>query len=177
MAHVVVESATAQGPGPPGAPLASLDHATAPATAPATLRRLGPDQWRAIVPATFLVLVAVMQVVVTRDGALVPWKGGGFGMFSATDGASFRRTRIVVERDGRSETVDVPASLEAVELRARLFPSDRLLRALAAGVIEREQRHATPVDGVTAEVWRTRFAPDRLTPVEESVRSLVHRAR
>ena len=143
----------------------------------ASLRQLGTDRWRSLAPAVLLLVVALHQVAETRSGVLVPWKGGGFGMFAATDGAAFRRTRLVVERDGRSEEVELSPSLDVPEMKARLFPSTVRLRRLAEAVAEREQRRGEPVDAVTVEVWRTLFGPDSLQPVEEPVRALAHRAR
>ena len=145
--------------------------------ATSTRVNLGVDRWRALLPAALLLVVAATQGAVTRDGVLVPWKGGGFGMFAATDGASFRRTRIVVERDGRSEETDVSPSLDALELKARLFPSPVRLERLAQAVVTREQRRDQPIDAVTVQVLRTVFGPDWLEPVEEVVRALEHRVR
>jgi hypothetical protein len=139
------------------------------------VRRTFRERWRSWLPAALLVAVAVTQPLLVRTAHLVPWKGGGFGMFAATDGAAFRRVRLFVEREQRFEEVELSTSLETLELRARLFPSDHRLRALALAVAARERRREQPVTSVRLEVWRTTFAAPGLDPAEESIRSLVHR--
>jgi hypothetical protein len=131
--------------------------------------------WRWGLPPALLVLVAVTQPLLVHRAHLVPWKGGGFGMFAATDGAATRRVRLFVERERRFEEVELSPSLEGLELRARLFPSDRRLRALALALAAREHRRGQPVTSVRLEVWRTTFAAPGLEPVEEPLRHLVHR--
>jgi hypothetical protein len=123
-----------------------------------------------------LLAIALLQGVLVHTSALSAWKGGGFGMFATTDGAAFRRTRLYVERDGRREEVESSPSLEPAEMRARLFPSDHRLRAVAERLIARETRRGQAVDLVRVEVWRTTF-DEALQPVEEPVRSLEYRAR
>jgi len=142
----------------------------------ATLRAVG-DRWRWVLPPALLVAVAITQPVLVHRAHLTPWKGGGFGMFAATDGAAFRRVRMVVERDGRAEETESSPSLDRLELQARLLPSDHRLRLLAIALAAREQRRGRPVTSVRLEVWRTTFAEADLQPVEELVGSLVHRVR
>ena len=139
------------------------------------VRRTVRERWRWWLPAALLVLVAITQPFLVRSAHLVPWKGGGFGMFAVTDGAAFRRVRVFVERGERFEEVELSPSLETLELRARLFPSDHRLRALALAVAARERRREQPVTSVRLEVWRTTFAAPGLDPAEERIRSLVHR--
>ena len=148
-----------------------------PPVTPASIRRPSAGRWRSWLPLALLSAVALTQVTLVRTSALSPWKGGGFGMFAATDGAAARRTRLVVERDGRSEEVESSPSLEVPELRARLFPSDRRLRAVAEALAAREARRGQPVTSVRVEVWRTTFGAESLAPVEERVRALQHRVR
>lgn len=132
------------------------------------------DTWRSVVPVMLLLAVAATQVFLSQTAALSPWKGGGFGMFASTDGSAFRRVRIFVEADGRSEEIDLPASLEPAATRTSLFPSERRLRALADAVATRERRHDRPVTSVTVQVWATRFEDAPLQATEVQVRSLVH---
>jgi hypothetical protein len=139
------------------------------------VRRTFRERWRSWLPAALLVAVAATQPLLVRTAHLVPWKGGGFGMFAATDGAATRRVRLFVEREGRFEELDLSPSLETLELRARLFPSDHRLRALALAVAARERRREQPATSVRLEVWRTTFAAPWLDPAEERIRSLVHR--
>lgn len=140
---------------------------------PATAR--SGEAWRWWLAPALLFVVATIQPFLVHRAHLTPWKGGGFGMFAATDGASTRRVRIVVERDGRFEEVESSPSLDALELQARLFPSDHRLRALAAALAAREQRRGSPVTTVRLEVWRTSFAVGTLQPLETLVHGLVYR--
>ena len=56
-----------------------------------------------------------------------PWKGGGFGMFSTLDHGGFRGVDVVVDAPGRSEQVEIAASLQT-----RGGPGGRASRRLAA---------------------------------------------
>jgi hypothetical protein len=78
-------------------------------------------------------------------------------MFASTDGSAFRRARIFVEATDRSEELELPRSLEEAGSRAALFPSERLLAALARGVAARERRYGRSVTRVRVEVWRVEF--------------------
>jgi hypothetical protein len=129
-------------------------------------------QLRAWLPVSLLLGVAFVQIVLTRTADLSPWKGGGFGMFAATDGAAFRRARIFVEAPERSEELEIPASLGLAAARAELFPTDRLMAALARGVAAREERHGRPVATVRIEVWRTEFTGPPLSARERRLRAL-----
>src|SRR5262245_56277891 len=99
-------------------------------------------------PALLLVLVAVVQIALVRAIDLTPWKGGGFGMFSTLDHGAFRGVRIVIDGPGRSEALEIPASLEAIAARAIACPSTWLLREFAEGIVARERRYERPVSQV-----------------------------
>jgi len=116
--------------------------------------------WRVIVPTALLVAVALFQIALTRTVGLTAWKGGGFGMFAAVDGGAVRTVRIVVERDGRSEEIEAPASLAILAERAAAFPSQSMLTRLAEGVIAREERRGRAIARVTLEVWGAALSAD-----------------
>jgi hypothetical protein len=138
--------------------------------------RVSP-RYAEFLPAVLLVLVACGQLVLARTGNLTPWKGGGFGMFSTLDHGAFRRVAIVVDAPDRSETIDVPDSLEETAARVVNFPSDWLIRKLAAGVVARERRYNRPVSRVTITVWRTAFNPVSLHAEERTLRTATFEAR
>ena len=79
------------------------------------------------VPAALLAAVSVVQIVLAATLHLSAWKGGGFGMFSTLDHGGFRGVDVVVDAPGRSEQVEIAASLQT-----RGGPGGRVSRRLAA---------------------------------------------
>jgi hypothetical protein len=130
------------------------------------------NDWRTWLPAVFLLVVAVSQIVLVKVADLSPWKGGGFGMFATTDGAAFRYVRVFVDAPGRSEETDVTSSLEMAAVRAQLFPSTRFLTRLGEAVGARELREGRDVATVRVEVWRIEFADQPLRASERRLRTL-----
>jgi hypothetical protein len=130
-----------------------------------------------IIPAAVLVLVAVVQIGVSRVADLTPWKGGGFGMFSSLDHGAFRGVDIVLDGPDRSEALEIPPSLEELAARAANLPADWLLGRLASGVVARERRYHRDVDTVTITVWRTHFDLVTLRAEERTLRRFEYSSR
>lgn len=126
--------------------------------------------WRVWVPAVVLVVVAMTQMLLARTTALSPWKGGGFGMFSTTDGIASRYVRVFVQAPGRSEELGIAPSQEFAAGRAQLFPSDAMMTGLARAVVAREQRYNRPVHTVRLELWRIEFKQGSLDAMDRPVR-------
>lgn len=126
------------------------------------------------VPAALLAAVSVVQIVLAATLHLSAWKGGGFGMFSTLDHGGFRGVDVVVDAPGRSEQVEIAASLQTEAARAVAFPVDWLLRDLAAGIAAREQRHERPVSRVTLSVWRADFDRATLHGAEQPMRTFIY---
>lgn len=124
-----------------------------------------------VLPPTLLVVVALCQVVLARTSALTPWKGGGFGMFSTLDHGAYRGVVAIVEAPERSETLEIPPSLEELSARAAACPSDWLLGQLARGIVERERRYERPVAAVKIRVWQTAFDVSMLVASERTLRT------
>ena len=80
-------------------------------------------------------VVALGQVDAGEDRRLTAWKGGGFGMFSTLDHGAYRGVVVVIEAPDRSETLEMPPSLEELAARAAACPSDWLLRELARAIV------------------------------------------
>ena len=133
------------------------------------------DRWRAVLPVSLLVVVACAQVTLVRTAGLTPWKGGGFGMFSTTDGGGRRYVRVFVIGVERSEEIAISPSLQDAAWRASLLPRDAELSRLARRVVERERRHRRPVDLVRIETWRIEYAPDSLAATTRLTREFVYR--
>jgi hypothetical protein len=138
----------------------------------------GPEShggWRAVLPVSLLVVVACAQVTLATTAGLTPWKGGGFGMFSTTDGGDRRYVRVFVIGVERSEEIAISPSLQDAARRAALLPRDAELSRLARRVVERERRHRRPVDLVRIETWRIEYAPDSLAATTRLTREFVYR--
>jgi hypothetical protein len=125
-------------------------------------------------PPLLLIVVAIAQVGLYRTGNLTPWKGGGFGMFSTLDHGAYRGVTIVVDAEDRSETLDIPPSLEEPAARAAAYPSRRLLESLAKGVVARERRYGRDVQRVMLTAWRTDFDRASLRATERPLRTFVY---
>jgi hypothetical protein len=127
-------------------------------------------------PGLLLVLVAVNQLVLYQSADLSPWKGGGFGMFSSSEGGWTRHTHLFVASATGEVEVDLPADLEDSEQRLRGLPSDARLeqfaRALSAALASEYPRNT----GVRIELWRTHFDRVDLTPQTELMRDYRHPA-
>ena len=126
-----------------------------------------------LLPA-LLTIVAVAQIGLARTSELTAWKGGGFGMFATLDHGAYRGVDIQVDATERSESLEIPPSLEVAAARAAACPADWLLRRLAEGVVARERRYERPVSRVTLKVWRAEFDSKTLRPSERLVRTLVY---
>lgn len=125
-------------------------------------------------PPLLLIVVAIAQVGLARIGNLTPWKGGGFGMFSTLDHGAYRGVTIVVDAKDRSETLDIPPSLDEPAARASAYPSRRLLELLAKGVVARERRYGRDVQRVMLTAWRTDFDRASLRATERPLRVLAY---
>jgi hypothetical protein len=112
-----------------------------------------------VIPAAILVTVGVVQVWLARTVDLTAWKGGGFGMFSTLDDGPRRYVRIYLDSEGRSEEIEVPASLQDPAARLATLPSPSRLARFTEAVIAREHRQGRPVSRVRVEVWRQRVDP------------------
>jgi hypothetical protein len=125
-------------------------------------------------PPALLIVVAVIQIGLARTAGLTPWKGGGFGMFSTLDHGAYRGVDIVIDAPDRSESLEIPPSLQLAAARAAAFPGERLLRGLAEGVAARERRHQRAVSRVTVSVWRAEFDRVTLRGSERPLRTFVY---
>ena len=125
-------------------------------------------------PSVVLVAIALIQIALAQTTALTPWKGGGFGMFSTLDHGAYRGVNVVIDGPDRSEEFDIPGSLEEIAARAAAWPSDRLLRQLAEGIVGRERRYERPVTRVTLTAWRIDVDRETLRLNERPLRTFVY---
>ena len=127
-----------------------------------------------LLPPLLLTVVALLQIVLARTADLTAWKGGGFGMFSTLDHGAYRGVDIVVDAPDRSESLEIPPSLEIAAARAAAFPADWLMRDLAERVVARERRYERAVSRVTVTVWRADFDRASLGASERRLRTFVY---
>jgi hypothetical protein len=111
-----------------------------------------PLAWRRLLlylPPVLLVAVAGTQITLSQTRLLVPWKGGGFGMFSSVDREGNRIIRAFLIADGREQ----PVGLDTIDddlarpiAQARACPTSARLTPL----IPPWRRQSRSVGGSTA---------------------------
>jgi hypothetical protein len=138
--------------------------------------RARASRWLPALPPLLLVAVACAQVVLVRQRALSPWKGGGFGMFSTLDARPFRYLRVTLTAPQRSEELLIPPSLEDAAAAAEVLPTDAQLGRLAARIVERERSRGREVTDVRIEVWRDEYERGSLRPAARRMRDFSYRA-
>ena len=95
------------------------------------LRLSGWKRWLSWLPCVLLVVVAVVQITLTRTADLVPWKGGGFGMFATRDSLSSRHLRLTALAGSQWVPIRVPSAFQNDADRAVSMPTDAELRRFA----------------------------------------------
>jgi hypothetical protein len=116
--------------------------------------------------------VALHQLWLVEREQLSAWCGGGFGMFSTTDGWGTRHLHAVALSPAFQTTLEVPEQLEEEAARALALPSERRLRALARALAERAPRDLEPPDTIRIDVFARRYDPETLAPQGELLRSV-----
>jgi hypothetical protein len=111
----------------------------------------------ATIPVLILLVVAGIQIYLARSAYLTPWKGGGFGMFSTTDGIASRYLRVYVTGPQRSEELLLKGKLEELAARVQMFPGDYQLKKLAKEILRDQHSKKLPADTVHIEVFRAEY--------------------
>ena len=124
----------------------------------------------AVIPVVLLLVVAAIQINLALTEDLTPWKGGGFGMFSTTDGNMFRTLRVFVSAPQRSEELLLRGNLDDLAVAAEMFPSDWFLEKLAKGILKDQQKRDLPVNKIEIDVWRLEFDKNTLQPRGKIIR-------
>jgi hypothetical protein len=128
-------------------------------------------------PPALLVVVAIHQAVLVETRDLTPWLGGGFGMFSTTEGPGDRIVRAIAILPAGEREVRIPSALEDRAYRARALPEDRRLRGLASDIARLEPVARLSPRAIRVEVWNIAFDRETLAPRVERLRTYVHRVR
>ena len=120
-----------------------------------------------LIPPAVLVLVALGQVHLTRSQDLTPWKGGGFGMFSTSDGDSRMIQAWVGGPLGERKFV-IPESWGTREVK--FLPSTERLMGLGERIAADERSRGVPVERVRVVVLRAIFDVETMKPRYELIR-------
>lgn len=116
--------------------------------------------------------MALHQLWLVEREALSAWCGGGFGMFSTTDGWGARHLHAVALSPAFRTTLEVPEELQEDAERALALPTEARLLALAAALSERAPRDLEPPDTIRIDVYARRHDPETLAPHGELLRSV-----
>jgi hypothetical protein len=119
-----------------------------------------------------LVAVALHQLWLASHADLSPWCGGGFGMFSTTDGWGTRRLHAVALGPAFRTSLALPESLVEPAKRALALPTEARLRALALALAEQAPHDVEAPRTIHIDVLARRHDPETLAPREERLRSL-----
>ncbi|MCI0441828.1 hypothetical protein L0244_37890 [bacterium] len=133
------------------------------------MNEVAKAKYLAFIPTILLIVVACVQIYLSRNADLTPWKGGGFGMFSTTDGNANRYLRVFVTGPQRSEEILIKPSLEDLATRAEMYPQNSQLEKLAKAILKDQQQKHLPVQSVRIEVWRIQYDQPTLKPTTEVI--------
>lgn len=102
-----------------------------------------------------LVLIACLQLYLVHVHNLVPWKGGGFGMFASVDAPPARFLRCYLLTADGQLPVRVPASLQPLAVEIRALPLPERLSYFAAALAQASA--GVEFHSVRVELWRYGF--------------------
>jgi hypothetical protein len=118
------------------------------------------------------VTVALLQLLLVRHEHLSAWCGGGFGMFSTTDGFGARRLHAVALSRSFRATLEIPPELAEQADRARALPTERRLRALALALAAHAASDLEPPEAIEIAVFARRHDASTLAPHDELLRAV-----
>jgi len=123
-------------------------------------------------PPALLVAVALHQLWLAHTEQLTPWCGGGFGMFSTTDGRFARHVHVVARSSGLRSELAIPAALAESGRAAAALPEEERLRALALALAPWAGSDFEAPESIRIEVVATRWDPRTLAPYGELLRAV-----
>jgi hypothetical protein len=118
------------------------------------------------------VAVALLQLWLVRHEHLSAWCGGGFGMFSTTDGFGARRLHAVALSPSFRSALEIPPELREEADRALALPTERRLRALALALAEHAAADLEPPESIQLGVYARRHDAVTLAPHGELLRAV-----
>lgn len=123
-------------------------------------------------PPALLIAIALNQLRLVYTSDLTPWCGGGFGMFSTTDGRSARHLHAYAMSPGLVLELEVPIELGQRAAAALALPGEARLRALAADLAPKPGSELEPPESLRIDVFATRWHRATLAPTGALVRSV-----
>ena len=124
-------------------------------------------------PVVLLAAVALNQIRLAKSEHLVPWNGGGFGMFSTTDGDPNRYLHVMLLNEKFHKEVVIPEELQDLAKKVATLPTDRNLRGFANKVLDARSDQIINFTDIRVEVWRRTFDPIDLRPHAQKIKELV----
>jgi hypothetical protein len=115
-------------------------------------------------PPALLVAVALHQLLLASTRHLTPWCGGGFGMFSTTDGRYARHLHVYGTSPGVRIEFEMPPEFDERVRAAVALPEDHRLRALARDFAPHAVSDFESPDSIRLEVYATRWDASTLAP-------------
>lgn len=117
-----------------------------------------------VLPPALLVAVALHQLVLAFRADLTPWCGGGFGMFSTTDGRFARHLHVYALSPGLRVELEIPPALDERARKAAALPEYGRLRALARDFAPYLGSDFEAPETIRLEVYATRWDARTLAP-------------
>jgi hypothetical protein len=118
------------------------------------------------------VAVALHQLWLAPREHMSAWCGGGFGMFSTTDGWGTRHLHAVALSPAFRTSLEIPEELAEDAKRALALPTEERLRALARALAEHAPRDLEAPETIRIDVFARRHDPETLAPRGELLRSV-----
>ena len=108
--------------------------------------------------------VALHQLWLVERFELSAWCGGGFGMFSTTDGWGTRHLHALALSPAFRTTLEIPSDLDDDSKRALALPTEERLLDLARALAERTSLDLEPPEAIRIDVFARRHHPETLAP-------------
>jgi hypothetical protein len=123
-------------------------------------------------PPALLVAVALHQFWLVQSRDLTPWCGGGFGMFSTTDGRFARHVHAVAQAPGLRTELEIPDAIAERARKAATLPDEARLRALALELAPYAESEFEPPESIRVEVFAARWDARTLAPTGVLLRAV-----
>jgi len=118
------------------------------------------------------VAVALHQLWLVERRELSAWCGGGFGMFSTTDGWGTRHLHVLALGPAFRTALEVPGDLEDELRRALALPTEERLLELSRALAERTRFDLEAPETIRIDVLARRHDPETLAPSGVLLRSV-----